>query len=168
MDIHLRAWRPEDAPALSHLLNNKNILDNLRDGPPYPYTPNDAKDYIEAMLQADPDTTFAWAITTDDQPIGSIGIFRKDNIHRRTAELGYYVAEPYWGKGAGTTAVKKACDLVFANTDILRIFAEPFSVNAASCRILEKAGFVFEGPLRKNALKNGVILDMKMYALIKP
>ena len=167
MDVNIRAWRMEDAPNLSLALNNKKILDNLRDGLPYPYTCDDAKDYIKTMLHAKKDSNFAWAIAADDLAVGSIGVFRRDNIHRLTAEIGYYLAEAYWGRGIGTTAVKQACEYVFANTDIVRIFATPFSANAASCRILEKAGFVFEGLLRKNAVKNGALLDMKIYALLK-
>ena len=120
------------------------------------------------MLNADPTKTFAFAIVNDeDQAIGSIGAFRCGNIHRQTAEMGYYVAEDYWGQGVGTKAVKQLTDYVFAETDIIRIFAEPFSTNQASCRLLEKNGFQFEGTLRKNAVKNGKVVDMQMYALIK-
>ena len=167
MECKIRCWRIEDASDLAEALSNKKILDNLRDGLPYPYLENDARDYITAMLNADRKTTYAFAITVDDKAVGSIGVFRKDNIHSRTAELGYYVSELYWGRGIGTSAVKQVCDYIFDNTDIIRIFAEPFSYNAASCRILEKSGFEYEGTLRKNAVKNGVVLDMKMYSIIK-
>lgn len=167
MEVAIRCWKMDDAYDLSCALNNKKILDNLRDGIPNPYTEEDAKSFIEIMLSAEKDSQYAWAITVDGKAIGSIGVFRKDNIHSRTAEMGYYIAEPYWGKGICTFAVKMACDYIFINTNIIRIFAEPFYHNIASCRILEKSGFVFEGTLKKNAVKNGEIIDMKMYALIK-
>lgn len=167
MDCVIREWKIEDAGNLAQTLNNKNIQDNLRDGLPYPYTKKDAEEYITAMLSADKTKTFAFAITVNDKAVGSIGVFRCDNIHFRTAEMGYYIGEPYWGKGIGTSAVKQACDHIFEYTDIIRIFAEPFAYNSASCRILEKAGFHLEGILRSNAIKNGKILDMKMYSLIK-
>ena len=167
MTCAIRAWRTADASALAAALNNIRVQENLRDGLPYPYTENDALDYIGAMLRADPNTTFAFAITADGNVVGSIGVFRKDNIHYRTAELGYYVAEPFWGKGLGSAAVGQICRYIFENTDILRIFAEPFARNAASCRILEKNGFAYEGTLRSNAVKDGAVLDMKLYALIK-
>ena len=167
MDINIRVWEMEDASDLVYALNNKKIQDNLRDGIPYPYTVADAEAFIASMLKAEKDSRYAWAITADNKAVGSIGVFRKDNIHKRTAEIGYYVAEPWWGKGIGTTAVKKACGYIVKNTDILRIFAEPFAYNTASCRVLEKAGFTLEGTLRKNAVKNGKILDMKLYALVK-
>lgn len=114
------------------MLNNKNILNNLRDGLPYPYTKKDAEGYISAMLSSDKTKTFAFAITVEDKVVGSIGVFRCENIHSRTAEMGYYIGEPYWGQGLGTSAVKQVCKFIFDNTDIIRIFAETFDFNKAS------------------------------------
>lgn len=167
MDCTIREWRLEDKNDLATMLNNKNILNNLRDGLPYPYTINDAEEYITAMLSADKTKTFAFAIVVNDIVVGSIGVFRCDNIHSLTAEMGYYIGEPYWGKGLGTNAVKQICKFIFEHTNIIRIFAEPFAYNIASCRVLEKAGFQLEGILHSNAVKNGNVIDMKMYALIK-
>ena len=168
MDKIIRKWRLEDAKDLAGMLSNKKIQDNLRDGLPYPYTEKDAQAFIQDMLAADSTKTFAFAIINDEnKAIGSIGAFRCENIHRQTAEMGYYLAEEYWGKGIATEAVKQLADHVFNQTDIMRIFAEPFSTNRGSYRVLEKSGFQFEGTLRKNAVKNGEIKDMQMYALIK-
>ena len=167
MGCYLREWNLNDAESLADLLNNKKILDNLRDGLPFPYTKDNAIDYINSTLASDKNSTFAFAVIFEDKLVGSIGIFRQSNIHSKTAELGYYIGEQYWNKGIATEAVRKACNLVFENTDIIRIFAEPFSRNKASCRVLEKAGFVYEGTLTANAVKNGVIEDMKIYAKIK-
>lgn len=168
MECSIREWIISDAGELAQMLNNKKILDNLRDGLPYPYTTQDAKEYITTMLASDQTKTFAFAIIAEDKVVGSIGVFRCENIHFRTAEMGYYIGEPYWGNGIMTSAVRQVCEYIFANTDIIRIFAEPFAYNIASCRVLEKAGFQFEGLLRKNAVKNGVVLDMKMYSLLNP
>ena len=77
---------------------------------PYPYTEQDGADYISAMLSANEDDTFAFAITAENKVFGSIGAFRQKNIHRQTAELGYYVAEEYWGKGIMTEAVRQICE----------------------------------------------------------
>ena len=167
MVCELREWRMEDKEALAALLNNKKILDNLRDGIPYPYQGKDAEEFLSAMLAADKDRVFAFAVTAGGALIGSISAERCQNIHSQTAELGYYLGEPYWGKGYGASAVRQLCRHVFENTDILRIFAEPFACNTASCRVLEKAGFRLEGTLRSNAVKNGKVLDMKMYALLR-
>ena len=167
MKCRIRKWELSDAKDLAAALSNKKVQDNLRDGLPYPYTEQDGKEFISAMLSAEENETFAFAITVDNMVIGSIGIFRQGNIHRQTAELGYYIAEEYWGKGIMTEAVKQICEYVFANSDIIRIYAEPFAYNIASCRALEKAGFQYEGTLRSNAVKNGKVIDMKMYSLLK-
>ena len=167
MNCTIRKWRLSDAGDLAAALSNPRVLNNLRDGLPYPYTERDAENYIRAMLSADENSTFAFAITVDDRCIGSIGAFRQGNIHGRTAELGYYLAEEYWGRGLMTQAIGKLCRWVFDNTDILRIYAEPFSYNTGSCRALEKAGFHYEGLMKNNAVKNGKLLDMKLYALTR-
>ena len=167
MKCRIRKWELSDAGNLAETLSNKKIQDNLRDGLPYPYTEQDGIDFISDMLSADENDTFAFAITVDGKVIGSISVFRQGNIHRQTAELGYYIAEEYWGKGIMTEAVKQICEYVFMKSDIIRIYAEPFAYNTASCRVLEKAGFQYEGTLRKNAVKNGKVLDMKMYSLLR-
>lgn len=167
MSVKIRKWELADAKDLAKALSNKKVQDRLRDGLPYPYTEQDGKEYISAMLASVANDTFAFAITVDGKVIGSIGAFRQANIHNKTAELGYYIAEEYWGKGIMTEAVKQLCDYVFTNTDIIRIYAEPFADNIGSCRVLEKAGFKYEGTLRNNALKNGTVLDMKMYACLR-
>gem|GEM_PF-43352 len=164
--VILREWGTEDAPDLMAAINNKKVLNNLRDGIPYPYTEKDAAEFIAATLSAEKDSQYAFAICINDKVIGSIGVFRRDNVHRYTAEMGYYIAEPYWCKGIMTEAVRQMCDYIFENTDIIRIYAEPYAHNNASCRVLEKAGFQFEGLLRQNAVKNGKSVDMKMYAII--
>lgn len=167
MEFHLRKWRLSDAKELAAALNNKHILNNLRDGLPYPYTERDAREYIIAMLSANKNDTFAYAITIDDRAVGSIGAFRQGNIHRQTAELGYYLAEEYWGKGIMSGAIRRICDMIFQTTDILCIYAEPFSYNAGSRRALEKAGFTLEGTMKCSAVKNGKMVDMTLYSLTR-
>jgi len=165
--VSLRNWKIEDAPCLAAVINNKKVQDNLRDGLPYPYTTKDAEEFIGVILPAGKDKDYTFAIIYDDEIVGNIGILGKDNVHRLTGELGYYIAEPYWGKGIATEAVRQICAYIFENTDIVRIFAELYAYNTASCRVLEKAGFQFEGVLRKNAIKNGQILDVNIYSNIK-
>ena len=164
MNCALRKWRLSDAKDLATALNNEKILNNLRDGLPFPYTEKDAAEYISAMLSADENSTFAYAVTVDDRAVGSIGAFRQSNIHCKTAELGYYLAEEYWGQGIMTAAIRQLCDILFTTTDILRIYAEPFSYNTGSRRALEKAGFCYEGTMKHNAVKNGKVLDMALYS----
>lgn len=167
MEIVLRKWLLSDAEALAAILSNRETLNNLRDGLPYPYTKKDAEDYINFILNAEPNDTFAFAIEIDGKVVGNIGAFRQGNIHRRTAELGYYLAEEYHGKGIMTSAVEQLCDKLFSETDILRIFAEPFAYNIGSRRVLEKAGFRLEGIMKNNAFKNGKVFDTALYSLTK-
>lgn len=88
MEIAIRKWKPEDAGDLAAVLNNPNVLNNLRDGLPYPYTERDALEYINIMLAADPKDNFVFAVTEKDRAIGCISAFRQENIHCRTAEWG--------------------------------------------------------------------------------
>ncbi len=166
-NVSVRKWRLSDADDLAAALNAKSVQDNLRDGLPFPYTKKDAEDFISFALSADPNEHFMFAVTLDGRAVGSVGVSRMGNIHRFTAELGYYLAEPYWNRGIMSQAVRKVCGIVFAQSDIVRIFAEPFSRNTASCRVLEKCGFVCEGTMRSNAFKNGKTEDMKMYSLLR-
>ena len=110
MNCKIRKWKLTDAKDIAVALSNKKIQDNLRDGLPYPYSEQDGIEFISSMLSASEDETFSFAITLDDKVIGSIGVFRQQNIHRQTAEMGYYIAEEYWGKGIMTDAVKEAAD----------------------------------------------------------
>ena len=167
MKCKLRTWRLSDAKDLAAALNHRSVLNNLRDGLPFPYTEQDAKEYIIATLSANENDTFAYAITLDDRAIGSIGAFRQGNIHRQTAELGYYLAKEYWGRGIMTDAIRQLCGHIFETTDILRIYAEPFSYNAGSRRALEKAGFTREGTMKCSAVKNGEVVDMTLYSLTR-
>lgn len=152
MTCKIRKWEPADAKPLSAAICNKKVQDNLRDGLPYPYTERDAAEFIAAMLSADENDIFSFAITAEGKVVGSISASRQQNIYRQTAELGYYIAEEYWGKGIATQAVGQICRYVFDKSDIIRIYAQPFAHNAASCRVLEKAGFKYEGTLRNLSL----------------
>ena len=164
MAVGIRPWRPGDAPVIVEALNDPGVTDNLRDGLPKPYTEADALKYIIASQE---EGAYAFAITEDGAAVGSIQLSRQGNIHSRTAELGYYVVRRRWGKGIGSEALRLACRFAFEQTDLVRIYAEPFVENAASRRAIEKNGFALEGIMRKNAVKNGRVRDMCRYALGK-
>lgn len=163
----IRPWRMDDADALAAVIGNPKVQEMLRDGLPYPYTAGDAREFISAMLGAGEGSVYPFAIALGGECVGSISVTRGGNVHRLTGELGYYVAEERWGRGLCTAAVREICAYVFENTDILRIYATPYAHNAASCRVLEKAGFTCEGTLRAAAIKQGVVRDMRMYALLR-
>lgn len=111
-------------------------------------------------------TTF-FAIATQEEAIGGIGISLNQDVHRLTAEMGYWLGEPYWGKGLMTEAVAKFTEYAFECFHLVRIYAEPYASNPNSCRVLEKAGYVLEGRLRSSVIKDGQILDQFLYARIK-
>ncbi|MFH1851206.1 MAG: GNAT family N-acetyltransferase [Candidatus Neomarinimicrobiota bacterium] len=158
----LRSWRKSDAPALVKYANNINIWRNLRDLFPHPYQLTDAEIFINRALTVQPESLFA--IATADEAIGSIGLLKKQDIHRFSAEMGYWLAEPFWGQGIMSQAVRLFSDYAFVNFNLIRIFAEPFATNQASARVLEKAGFVLEGRIVSGAVKEGRIVDQLLYA----
>ncbi|MCI8360954.1 MAG: GNAT family N-acetyltransferase [Clostridiales bacterium] len=168
MDFILREWTEEDAETLAACANNPKIAANLRDVFPCPYTLADARAYINGCAAGPEEKQLCRAIAIDGQAAGSIGVFLGDDVYRRSGELGYWLAEPYWGQGIMTRAVEQICREAFDRFVIDRIYAEPFARNQGSRRVLEKAGFRLEGVMRKGVYKNGETLDYCMYALLRP
>ena len=167
MEVELKKWEIKDSEAFYKYADNNKIADNLRDAFPNPYTLADAKKYISQCIADDEEIKCSRAIVVDKNVIGSIGIFKRNDVYKKSAEIGYWLAEPYWGKGIMTKAVKDICKYFFDNYDVLRIDAEVFEYNKGSMRVLEKAGFVFEGIKRKSVYKNNKIYDSYIYSLIK-
>lgn len=163
----LRQWKQEDAEAIAIAANNEKIAANLRNSFPYPYTIEDAKCYVNGCIARGENQQLTKAIATDGKAIGSIGIFIQDDIYKKSAELGYWLSEEYWGKGIMTEAIKQICREAFDKFDIIRIFAEPFAYNTGSRRVLEKAGFTYEGTMRNGVFKNGKIHSYCMYSLLR-
>jgi len=157
MKVTLREWKRSDAEALAFIANNKKIWDNVRDRLPYPYTKKDAKEWLELVKKQKVVTTFC--IEVDGSLAGSIGVTLRDDVYRKTAEIGYFIAEEYWGKGVATEGIKQMVSYVQKKFDIVRIFAEVFEHNKASMRALEKNGFYLECIRKKAAFKNNMILD---------
>ncbi|MGI5971373.1 MAG: GNAT family N-acetyltransferase [Oscillospiraceae bacterium] len=164
MEFTLRPFIEADAFSIARYANNIKIWRNLRDLFPHPYTIADAFGFIAACSTEK--GQFIRAIDIGGEAAGSIGLAYGKDVHSKTAELGYWLAEPYWGRGVMTGAVTEICGLAFGELGLMRVFAEPYSDNIASRRVLEKAGFVLEGVMRKAAVKQGVIKDCCMYARI--
>jgi ribosomal-protein-alanine N-acetyltransferase len=167
MKFDLLKWKHEYAESVANYANNKKIADNLRNVFPYPYTIDDAKWYVNNCAQNTEENQLCRAIVVDGEAVGSIGVFVKDDVYCKSAELGYWLGEPFWNKGIMTEAISRICSEAFKKYDIVRIFAEPFAVNIGSRRVLEKSGFTLEGILKNSVCKNGVIIDSCMYALCK-
>ncbi len=145
--------------------NNKKIADNLRNIFPHPYTEENARQFIEFCINAPESTQIHRAFFYDNKAIGVINIELGEDIYAKSAEIGYWLAEPYWGRGIATEAVKKMCSIAFDQYSLARIFAAVYSYNKSSCKVLEKCGFDMEGVLKKSVFKNGQIFDSYMYGL---
>ena len=163
----LRPWQPSDAEAIAEAANNVKIAANLRNIYPSPYTLADAKWYVNDCIVKGEARQLAKAIIIEGKAAGSISIFVKDDVYEKSAELGYWLSENYWGKGVMTAAVRQICQEAFNTFDILRIFAEPFADNKGSRRVLEKAGFTYEGTMRNGIFKNGNVCSYCMYSLLR-
>jgi len=165
-DVRIRPLSTKDAPIMAKLANNKNIFDNLREEFPHPYSLADAELFIETFR--DQKKSFVFAIVYNEEYVGNIGLVPETDVYRKSAELGYFIGEPYWNKGIATKAIKLICDFGFQNLDIVRIHSGIYEYNKASQRVLEKCGFEKEGIFKKAIFKNGKIWDEVRYAKIKP
>jgi len=163
MEFHLRPIQKSDAPDFAHFANNKKIADNLTDGFPHPYTLEDAHKFIDMALGFDPSRIMA--IVIEGRASGAAGIHQLTDVYRLNAELGYWLAEPYWGKGIMSRVVTQMVDYGFQTFDIDRIFARPFGRNIGSQKVLEKTGFTLEARFERTILKNGEKEDELVYAV---
>jgi [ribosomal protein S5]-alanine N-acetyltransferase len=155
--MELRPWRKQDAQALAVIANNRNIWNNVRDRLPNPYTVMDALEWIGHISQQKPVQNFA--VLVDGIVVGNIGAVLQEDVYRKTVEIGYFVAEPHWGKGIATKAVALFVAYVEQVFEPLRIYAGVFAHNKASMEVLRKNGFHLESIKRKAAIKNGQVQD---------
>lgn len=161
----LRDWRLEDAAAVARYANNRNVWRNLRDAFPHPYTYSDARAWVRSRQGQSPVTDFA--IAGPHEAIGAIGLHPQDDVYRRSAEVGYWLGEPFWGRGIATMAVRAISHYAFATFDLVRLYAGVFQWDPASARVLEKAGYRLECRQRKAATKDGHTIDVLMYVLLR-
>jgi ribosomal-protein-alanine N-acetyltransferase len=157
MKVVLREWKRSDAEALAKIANNKKIWDNVRDRLPYPYSKKDAKEWLALVKQQEIVTTFC--VEADGEMAGSVGFTMKEDVYRKSVEVGYFIGEEFWGKGIATEAIRQLIEYIQKNFDVARIYAEVFEYNKASMKVLEKNGFYLECIRRKAAIKNNIILD---------
>ena len=158
----IRDYRRSDADSLAKHANSRKIWLGLRDAFPHPYTIKDAKNFLQGSISGLPRIHFC--IDINEEAVGGIGLRPGEDVHRHTAEFGYWLAEKFWGQGIMSEVVPAFVDYCFKEFSLNRIFAMPHSNNPASARVLEKAGFTFEGRLRKNVIKDGQVLDSLVYA----
>lgn len=162
--VTIRPWRSDDAPALARHANNRNVARQLRDRFPHPYTIADARQFIQMASGTRPTTMFAMVV--GGEAVGGIGFFPGADVERFSAEIGYWLAEPYWGRGITAEAITLMSRYAFEMCNMLRLFALPFADNQRSIRVLEKAGYTREATLRASSVKYGQVRDQALFALV--
>lgn len=165
MDFELRKWKKSDTESFFKHSSNIKITENMRNS--FPSALDDCKKIVESFSCNDETKQCCRTIVVNGEAIGCIGLFIKDDVYCKSAEIAYWLGEPFWGRGIMSEAIKQLCQTAFEQYDIVRIFAEPYAHNIGSRKALEKAGFVLEGIMKKGIYKNGNYFDYCMYALIK-
>ena len=161
----IRSYEGRDLDALLRHANNRAVSIHLRDAFPYPYRRRHADSWLELALGQSVESHFA--IATRKALVGGIGFQPQEDVYRKSAEIGYWVAEPYWGRGIATLAVREMTRYAFSHFHVTRLFANVFEGNPASERVLEKCGYVYEGTMRKCVYKERTFRDQKIYALLR-
>jgi RimJ/RimL family protein N-acetyltransferase len=165
-DVSIRPWQPGDEQALCEIADNRRIWRNLANAFPHPYERAHA-DYWVEVANANPDAACHFAVLLGDEITGGVGFERLRDLRCRTAEIGYWIGEPFWGRGIATTALLAATAYAFDHYDFTRAQASVLDWNPASCRVLEKAGYTLEGRLRASAFKDGEVCDQLIYARLR-
>lgn len=163
--ITLRRLESSDKTKMAQLANNKKIWDNVRDGFGHPYTEKNAEEFIQRQAKSDMEKVFV--IDCNGELCGLVGLIFQKDVYRKSAEIGYWVGEPFWGEGIATQAVGLLVGLAFKELALVRLYAGVFEYNVGSMRVLEKKGFVKEGISKKAVFKNGKFWDEHRYALVR-
>jgi ribosomal-protein-alanine N-acetyltransferase len=161
----VRDWRSADKAALQRLADNRRVWINLSHRFPHPYTEADADSWLERLARQPLATN--WALEVEGEFAGGIGIEPGEGIFSRCARFGYWLGEPHWGRGIMSAAVRATSDYILDTTELVRLEAPVFEWNPPSMRVLEKAGFVREGWMRKSIFKDGKIIDAVLYARVR-
>jgi len=165
METVIRQWKNEDLQKLVSQANNINVWNNLRNYFPHPYTEEHGKAWLEKVVDALP--AINMAIEADGKLVGGIGLILNGDVYIKSAEIGYWLGEQYWGKGIATEAVRQMTEYAFYYFDLVRLYAEVFETNKASMRVLEKNGYYLEGVRRKAVFKNNVLMDDYIWVKLK-
>ena len=162
----LRPWTLADQDALVRYANNRSIWRNLWDRFPHPYSESDATEYLKSVTSSEM-RQGNWAVEVKGEAVGALSIVPHNDIEKLTAEIGYWLGEPLWGKGIATAAVCAASEAAFTTTNLVRLYAPVFAWNRPSMRVLEKAGYIREATLRRAGVKDGIVIDRVMFALTR-
>lgn len=161
----LRPWKAGDEESLQKYANNRKVSIHLRDRFLFPYTLNDATEWIKFAGNQSPIVNFA--IEVESCAVGGIGLMIGEDIFRRSAEIGYWLGEPFWNRGLMTEALRFVTGYGFSKLDLIRIYAGVFEGNSSSAKVLEKSGYILESRMRKSVFKEGQILDQLLYVILR-
>lgn len=162
----VRTLQHGDAESIAHFGNNHKIANKMRNVFPSPYTIDHAHAWINMNLMPE-NKNWVNAVEVEGKAVGVASVLFKDDIYKHSAEVGYWIGEPFWNKGIITEAVKALTEYTLQNTDLKRLYAEVFDNNKASARVLQKAGFTYECTHKKSIIKNGEIVDSHIYTIIR-
>ena len=166
--FELRPWRPGDEASLAENANDPSVWRNLGAEFPHPYRLEDARYWIAEQQAGRGRTGLDLAICVDGRAVGGIGCHPQGGVFACRATVGYWLGRPYWGRGIASRALARLSEHALRSLDLARLDATVYEWNLASCRVLEKAGYVREARLRKSAVKEGRIIDTFLYARVKP
>ena len=161
----IRSYSRSDKDALIKYANNINVSRNLRDSFPFPYTKKDAHEWLRIVCNQQIELNFA--IANNEELIGGIGLMPQSDVYKFSAEIGYWLAEPFWGKGITSRAVIAMTKFAFDNFNFNRLFAAVFEGNPASMKVLENSGYKLEGTFRQTVFKEGIFKDQMMYSILR-
>jgi ribosomal-protein-alanine N-acetyltransferase len=160
----LRSWRADDLDSLVANASNENVSRGLRDRFPYPYTGNDGRAWLARAVD---ESDRAWAIEINGAAVGGVSLHPGSDVHRHSAELGYWIGHRFWERGIMSAVVARFADDAMVAFRLHRLFAAVYANNPASARVLEKAGFEREGVQKSAAVKRGELLDLIVYARVR-
>jgi ribosomal-protein-alanine N-acetyltransferase len=161
----VRDWRPGDKTSLLQYANNRNVWRNLTHRFPHPYTEADADSWFALLAAQMPEPTH-WAIEVEGRAVGGIGVDLGEGVFSKAGHFGYWLGEPFWGRGIMSAAASVVSAHVMSRFKLVRLEAPVFEWNPASMRVLEKCGFVREGVLRRSIFKDGTLIDAVLYARV--
>ena len=161
----IREFQNDDVESLVKQDNNAEVSKYMRDSFPYPYTKENAVEWINFFKKSY--SSLFFAITDENELIGGIGAVPQTDVHRFSAEVGFWLGQSHWNKRIISKALPLFCNYLFTNFSFNRIFANVFEGNEASRKILEKTGFVLEGIQRKSVFKNNKFVNHYIYGLLK-
>lgn len=164
-DYVIRDFELSDTDSLAKYANNYEIFRWVMDNFPFPYSKQNAEEWIAFSKNAR--DGFNYAIANKSELIGGIGVKFKEDVYRYSWELGYWLGEPFWGNGIMTAAVKVFSSYLFNNYNIRSLIANVYEGNLASMKVLKKAGFKLDGVIRKAVFKEKLFLDLYVYSILR-